>query len=58
MSAMAAARSRPRSVSIWVTMCSSASCSLGSSPSCSRISLSPSMILLAAKRTGMPERWA
>ena len=54
ISAMAALRSSPRSVSIWRTMCSSISCSLRSSCNCCRISASPSMALVAAKRTGSP----
>ena len=54
MSAIAAARSSPRSFSIWQMICSSVSFSFWSSPSRSSTRLSPSASLLAAKRTGMP----
>ena len=58
MSAMAAARSRPRSASIWQMMCSSASFSFWSRSSRSSTSWSPSASLLAANRGGMPARSA
>ena len=53
ISAIAAARSRPRSASICKIMCSIVSFSFCVSLSFSSISLSPSIILLAAKRTGI-----
>ena len=53
ISAIAALRSSPRSFSSCITMCSSVSCSFSSSSSCSSISLSPSISLLAAKRSGI-----
>ena len=58
MSAMAALRSSFRSVSIWRMMWSSISCSFSSSCSCRSTRSSPSMSLLAAKRTGRPYRSA
>ena len=54
ISAMAAARSSPRSASISQIMCSMASLSFWSSLRASSTRLSPSTSLLAAKRTGMP----
>ena len=58
MSAMAAARSRPRSSSSWRTMCPSRCFSFSSRASFSNTSASPSASLLAANRTGMPARSA
>ena len=58
MSAMAAARSRPRSSSIWCTMCSTASSSFLSSARASLTWASPSTSFDAAKRTGMFARMA
>ncbi len=53
MSAMAAARSSPRSFSIWQIICSNVSCSFRSRQSRSSTRVSPSASLAAAKRTGI-----
>ena len=58
MSAMAAERSSPRSASIWLMMCSSASFSFWSRSSRSSTNRSPSASLLAANRGGIPARSA
>jgi len=53
ISAIAALRSTPRSVSIWHTICSNISFSFSSSFNCFRISRSPSIAFVAANRTGI-----
>ena len=57
-SAIAAARSRPRSSSICTMRCSRVSFSFCESFKASMTMASPSMSLEAAKRTGMSARWA
>ncbi len=58
MSAIAAERSSPRSVSIWVIICSRVSCSLASSFRAFKMISSPSASLDAANRTGIPASFA
>ena len=53
ISAIAAARSNPRSSSNWLMMCSSISFSFSLNLSCSRICSSPSISLVAANLIGM-----
>ena len=58
MSAIAAARSSPRSCSIWETMRSTVSSSAWSRPRAEAVSSSPSTNFVAAKRTGTLARSA
>ncbi len=58
ISAIAAARSSPRSSSIWYIIWSSISCSFCDKSNASSIPVSPSTSFVAAKRTGSPARTA